>query len=210
MELKKKEQGKNKNRFNIWKFLLANKLLTAIGMIALLMVVVLGIGKSYVAESKTTKLGFEDIGELATQSAYVTEVNVTKAARNLFGMEIPFTQSKYVYSYDVNIKAGFNFNEIEWKEMNHVIEVKLPEAKILSTEIDMDSCKIYHEDESIFRQITLSENNKALAELKKNAEKDAISNGLLENAYENAEKILTPFFEKEYDLKEYKIKFIKK
>ena len=74
----------------------------------------------------------------------------------------------------------------------------------------MDSCKIYHEDESIFRQITLSENNKALAELKKNAEKDAISNGLLENAYENAEKILTLFFEKEYDLKEYKIKFIKK
>ena len=29
-----------------------------------------------------------------------------------------------------------------------------------------------------------------LKERKKNAEKDAISNGLLENAYENAEKIL--------------------
>ena len=113
-------------------------------------------------ESKTTKIGFEDIGELATQSAYCTEVNVTEAAREFFGVEIPFTESKYIYSYDIVIKAGFNFEEIEWKLNDHRIEVKLPETKILSSEIDLDSFKLYHEDESIFRQITMNENNEAL------------------------------------------------
>ena len=57
-----------------------------------------------VSGNKLTKLGFEDIGELATQAAYCTEVNVTEGARELFGLTIPFTQSKYVYSYDVVIK----------------------------------------------------------------------------------------------------------
>ena len=46
--------------------------------------------------------------------------------------------------------------------------------------------------------------------MQKQAEKDAVSNGLLENAKSNAETILKEFFAKEYDLKEYKITFREK
>ena len=46
----------------------------------------------------------------------------TKATRNLFGMEIPFTESKYIYSYDVEVKAGIDFADIEWKETNHKLK----------------------------------------------------------------------------------------
>ena len=67
-------------------------------------------------ESKTTKIDFKDIGELATQSAYTTVVNVEEASRNLLGIQIPFTESKYIYSYDVEVKAGIDFADIEWKE----------------------------------------------------------------------------------------------
>lgn len=160
-----------------------------------------------VSESKTTKIGFEDIGEMATQSAYCTEVNVTEDAKELYGMRIPFTQSKYIYSYDIVIKAGYDFNEIEWKEKNKTIEVKLPEAKVLSNELDMDSFKVYHEEESIFSKITLEENNDAVKKMKLNAQENAIANGLLENARSNAETMLTGFFADEYDLDEYKIVF---
>lgn len=82
-------------------------------VLAVLAVIALGVGKYFMTGSKTVRIGFEDIGELATQSAYCTEVNVTEAARELFGVEIPFTESKYIYSYAINIKAGFNFEEIE-------------------------------------------------------------------------------------------------
>ena len=105
------------------------------------------------------------------------------------------------------IRAGLDFTEIEWEERNGRIEVRLPEIRILSSEIDLDSFKVYHEDESIFRQVTLEENNEALRTLQQTAVQDAIANGLLENARNNAETILTGFFASAYDMSEYAIEF---
>lgn len=170
--------------------------------------VVLGAKSVLSADGKTTALGFEDIGELATQSAYCTEVEVTEASRELFGVSIPFTQSKYIYSYDVVIKAGLNFADITWQEENGTIRITLPEIQVLSSEIDLDSLKVYHEDESLFRPITLKENNAALADLKVRAEEDAISHGLLDAARDNARQILTGFFAQQYDLTEYRPQFV--
>jgi len=171
---------------------------------------IIGYKRFISSESKTTKIGFENIGELATQSAYCTEINVTDTSRKLFGNIIPFTQSKYTYSYNVVIKAGFDFSEIEWIVKDTTIEVKLPESKILSSEIDMNSFKIYQEAESIFNQITMTENNEALKDLQRTAEENAVANGLLKNARSNAETILTSFFGNVYDLKVYKISFTDK
>ena len=159
------------------------------------------------ADGRTARLGVEAIGELATQSAYCTEVEVTEASRELFGVTIPFTQSKYIYSYDVVIKAGLDFTDVSWSEQDGTIRVTLPEIRVLSNEIDLDSLKVYHEDESLFRNITLEENNAALADLKARAEQDAIGNGLLEEARDNAQQILTAFFANQYDLTEYRLEF---
>ena len=49
-----------------------------------------------------------------------------------------------------------------------------------------------------------------MAQLKETAEKDAVANGLLDNARENAETILTSFFAGVYDMDEYEIVFIDK
>ncbi len=73
--------------------------------------------------------------------------------------------------------------------------------------IDLDSFKVYHEQESIYNQITLEENNEALEGLKQAAEEEAVSNGLLENARSTAETILTEFFRNVYDLDKYTIVF---
>ena len=189
------------------KLFLAKNAFKLILLLAVIAAFVFGATRYFQTQSRTTKIGFEDIGELATQSAYCTEVNVTEAARELFGLTIPFTQSKYVYSYDILIKAGFDFKEIEWQENENTVEVRLPEAKILSSEIDLDSFTIYLEDESIFREITMTENNEALKSMQQSAEEDAVANGLLENARSNAETILTGFFGNVYDLNEYEIVF---
>ena len=207
MERKNRKEKKTKNS-KVSRFVSRNfgTILKLALLIAIVAAIGVGVRVINVSESKTTKIGFEDIGEMATQSAYCTEVNVTEDAKELYGMRIPFTQSKYIYSYDIVIKAGYDFNEIEWKEKNKTIEVKLPEAKVLSNELDMDSFKVYHEEESIFSKITLEENN-AVKKMKLNAQENAIANGLLENARSNAETMLTGFFADEYDLDEYKIVF---
>lgn len=177
-------------------------------VILLAAAVALGAKTVLSADGRTARLGFEDIGELATQSAYCTEVEVTEASRELFGVTIPFTQSKYIYSYDVVIKAGLDFTDVTWSQQDGTIRVTLPEIRVLSNEIDLDSLKVYHEDESLFRNITLEENNAALADLKARAEQDAIGNGLLEEARDNAQQILTAFFANQYDLTEYRLEFI--
>ena len=141
-------------------------------------------------ESKVTKFGFEDIGELATQEMIGTVVHTEKTAQSLFGIEIPFTQSQYIYSYDFDIKAGYDFSYIKYEikddEENKEILIYLPEAKILSTEILTDSFEVYYEKESIFKRITLSDNNVALKDMKKLAEDNAVSNGIYEKAKSNA------------------------
>lgn len=115
-----------------------------------------------------------------------------------------------IYSYDIVIKAGIDFEEIEWSEKGKKIEVKLPEVKILSSEINPDSMKIYYEEESIFRQISLEENNEAQSKMRQQAEEDAINSGLLDNARSNAETILRSFFASQYDLQEYEVVFVDK
>lgn len=186
---------------------LLGKALAGLLILAAIVAVIIGIKKVAFSENQTTKIGFENIGELATQSSYCTQVNVTDSSKKLFGASIPFTNSKYIYSYGITIKAGYDFNEIDWNEKGNIIEVKLPEVKILSSEIDQDSFKVYHEDESVFNQVTLEGNNEALTKLKEQAQTDAIESGLFENARDNAETILTSFFGNVYDLNEYEIVF---
>lgn len=203
----KNNREKREGGSGFFKLYLTQKAVKIILIIAVIVILFIGVSRYFLTESRTTKLGFEDIGELATLTAYCTEVNVTEAARELFGMTIPFTQSKYIYSYDIQIKAGLDFEEIEWEVNGSTIEVRLPETKILSSEIDLDSFKVYLEDESIYREITLEENNEALKSMKQSAEDDAVANGLLENARSNAETILTGFFGNVYDMDEYEIVF---
>lgn len=167
------------------------------------------IGNKFTTESKPTKLTLEDIGELATQSAYVTEVNLTEDARDIFGLEIPFTQSKTIFSYDVVIKAGINFADIQYSvnDTAKTISVTLPECKILSNEIQTDSFKLYHEAESIFTPITVEDVNSSISSLTEDAEQTALDNGILDEARTNAESILTGFFGQQYEPNEYEITF---
>lgn len=186
---------------------LKNIVLIALVVVLAITVVGLGFKVSHTTESKTTKLGFEDIGEFATQSAYCTEVSATANARKLFGHNLPFTQSNIVFSYDVVIKAGYDFSAITWDVHDTTITVKLPEVKVLSCEVKEDSFKKYVEDESIFTPFTLDDNNNAMKALKETAQTDAIANGLYENARSNAETILTTFFSSAYDMDQYTIEF---
>lgn len=178
-------------------------------LVVVLAIAVAGLGfkVTHTTESKTAKLGFEDIGEFATQSAYCTEISSTANARKLFGRNVPFTQSKIVFSYDVVIKAGYDFSAITWDVKDTTITVKLPEVKVLSNEVKEDSFKVYVEDESIFTPYTLQDNNDAVKNLKEDALNTAVQNGLYENARTNAETLLTTFFASAYDMNEYTIEF---
>lgn len=179
---------------------------------ALVVVLILAVGaislQEYLStDSKTTKLGFENIGELATQVSYVTEVSVIDKSLVVWKVELPWTKSKYIFSCDFIIKAGFDFKEIDWETTGKTIKVTLPEVKVLSREMVNDSTKVFHEDSNIFTPNTLENNLDALNKMEQNAEATARKNGLFDNAKSNAEAMLTSFFGSVYDMNEYQIEF---
>ena len=160
--------------------------------------------------SKTTSFGLKDIGELATQAGYFTTVQTISKSRDIAGWEVPLTQSNYVYSYDGTIKAGIDFGDIETEvdEENHIITIRFPEFRILSTEIDESSFKIYNDGTNLFTTLRVEDVNKSNAELKNEAQKTALNNGILESARANAEVLVRGFLASMYDLTVYSIKFL--
>ena len=159
--------------------------------------------------SKVTAFNVKDIGELATQAGYFTRVQTIRKSREVLGIEVPGTQSNYVYSYDGTIKAGYDFSRIttEVDEKNHVITVALPPCEILSTEIDENSFVLYNDGTNLFTSLKLEDVDKSNAELKKAARETAIKNGILENARSNAELLIRGFLSGVYDLNTYEVRF---
>ena len=167
---------------------------------------------NYVSDEKITEIGFENIGELATQSVTTTTVRVETKDLKLFNVSIPLTQSKYIYTYNTTIKAGINFSDVNWQlgdtdDTSHNIYVDIPEVKTLSADIDLDSFKVLHEENNIFSPITLTEHNDSLIQLRENALSDAINSGLYDRALDNAKTILTSFISQVYPSNEYNIIF---
>ena len=167
---------------------------------------------NYVSDEKITEIGFENIGELATQSVTTTTVRVETKDLKLFNVSIPLTQSKYIYTYNTTIKAGINFSDVKWQlgdtdDTSHNIYVDIPEVKTLSADIDLDSFKVLHEENNIFSPITLTEHNDSLIQLRGGALSDAINSGLYDRALDNAKTILTSFISQVYPSNEYSIIF---
>lgn len=201
-QLVRKEKEFNQKLFKAKVIAIAIAVLVlVIGILVALVVHFLDI------DSNPTEIGFEDIGELNTQSACVTVVNTISDPRKLFGVNIPLTESKYIYSYNVIVKAGLDFSKIKWKVKNETIVVNLPKPKVTSCYIDEESMQIYLEKESIFSPITLNEEQEARLELTKKGKKAAIDNGLFENTKDNAEVLLTALFKKNREYKDYEIEF---
>ena len=160
-------------------------------------------------ESRNIAFGLKDMGELVTQAGYFTNVQSSTSTRRLFGMDIPFTTSKYIYSYDGVVKAGLDFAgiEVQVDDANRTVTVRLPEIEILDVNIDNDSLKIYDESQSIFTPLHISDVNEAQIELKEQVRQTAIDNGILEEAEKNARTIISGFLSGTMDLKNYTIQF---
>lgn len=142
--------------------------------------------------SRTVDFGLKNIGELATQAGYYTNVQVIENAANLWGWNIPLTQSKCIYSYDGVIKVGYDFEkiEIDTNDRTKTITVRLPEAVVISNQVIDGSLKVYDERHSIFTPFSVSDTDEAMSMLKAEGLQNAVNNGIYEAARENAEVLL--------------------
>ena len=188
--------------------LLTTKIKIIIAVVASVLLMGIGVyaGIQLGKNTKNTQpqavvLSFRDIGELATTSAYITEVNEINDPKKFFEITIPFTTSRLIVSETYIIKAGYDFEKIipeikePVEEETGTIHIALPEPTILSNEARPETRKIWLESESIFNNIPEEKRNELEIQMKHDAEATAIGNGLYDEARENAEKVLKSFID---------------
>lgn len=185
------------------------------GIIVLILIVVLalGINYSYVfnKEADTLSIGFKNVGQLVTQSAFIRVLEDSTVNRKIFEkFEIPFTESRKMFSYIVQVDAAINFEEISIEDINEstkTIKVKLPHAKVYNATPDLKSFKSYIDSESLFSRIDSEKYNEALKDLTNQGKQDAINNKLLEKADENGKNIIESFIKSNKKYKEYNVEY---
>ena len=154
--------------------------------------------------------GLNDMGFLVTQEYYFTEVMSFSSVKQFFGMDLPFTESNYLASYDGTILAGIDFTKIqvEKREEEKKILLTLPEATMQSVDVDPDSFVLYSEKDGLGNHISVKDYNRSLSELEKNAAQKALDRGVLEKANENAQQVVRNFVGGLVDLREYQLNFV--
>lgn len=198
------EKKENISKKSMHKKIRLISFISILGIFLLIVGFYVGSKYSLRDSSDPVKLSFENIGKLATQSAHETMINEINDSRKFLGtnIQIPFTQNKYIYTYNVAVDAGYDFRKIKApKYVGEKIIIELPKAEILKAEVDHSSLKVYEEDKNCFTPLTLDKINAQEKKMQENAKQNAIDNGIYDLAYANAKKVITNFV---HSFKEYK------
>lgn len=127
-----------------------------------------------------------EIRELATVTYAYTNMAQFESSNDFYGMKVPFTTKSFILTYDGTIKAGVDLDGAAVDVSGTAVTITLPEARILSHEIDEDSVEVFDEKTSIFNPFTVEDFTSFQADQKAAMEERALSRGLLEEARRKA------------------------
>ena len=136
-----------------------------------------------------------NISELAVLSTQYSNAASFSDAKEIQGWQIPLTESKFVITYDGEIKAGVDMEDVVITVEDNIVDVTLPEAEILSHEIDPDSVRVLDEKSSIFNPVSVGDFAQFEGDQKEIMEKKYVEQGLLLDAHDRAEDFIKKLFE---------------
>ena len=121
------------------------------------------------------------ISELASVAYLYTDMGQFENSGEFYGHTIPFTTKKFILTYD-----GVDLRQAEVSVSGGQVQVTLPEAEILSHELDENSVEIFDQRTSIFNPFTVEDFTSFQAAQKAEMEAKALEGGLLKEAKEKA------------------------
>lgn len=188
-DIKKESKRYYKKRKKIPKFI---KRLLFIILLFFLIVLAFHYSKTLQHEETILDFGFKDVGELVTQEWYGRVLEDSSKDRKLFNkFSIPFTNSRIIFSLDVEVTAGLDFQEIEYDFLKeNMIKIKLPKTKIYKYYQVPNTFKDYLDDESWFTNFSSKERHDLEDAVVEKGKATALESGLLEKADKNAKKII--------------------
>lgn len=127
------------------------------------------------------------ISEWASAAYQYTNMAQFESSNDFYGMRVPFTTKRFILTYDGEITAGVNMNDVSVDVSGERVTVRLPRAEILSHEIDEASVEVFDEKTSIFNPFTVEDFTAFQADQKVAVEEKALAKGLLDTAQKKAE-----------------------
>ena len=183
-----------------------------IGAAAVALLLAIGVIKTGRNYTEPGIKGFElkDIGELATESATFSMTVPVETAREeeIFGYSftVPGTKNTHYITYNVLIKAGLDFSEIQMSVdgKEHVIRLKLPKVRILSTEVYFSGRE---GTSNPLSQLSPEEAEKIRKEVIPDAEKTAKDGDIFDKAKESAQNLIYRLLAGAYDMSVYTVDY---
>lgn len=133
-----------------------------------------------------------EISELATAEYMFTDAAKFSDSKQIKNWDIGITEKSFIMKWSGTIKAGIDLEKIDVRVENdeQKIVITLPNAEILSYEVDQDSVEVLEEKNNIFNRISVNDKIKFDAACEEAMKERAIENGILDKALKYAENII--------------------
>lgn len=149
------------------------------------------------------------VKELTTLKYKYTNVGTFENQQEFYGVKLPFTQKKFIISYDGEVNAGINLEkaQISLDESEKKINIQIPHAIILNHVIDENSLTIFDEKNSLFNQLEIKDFSDFRKDEMAKVEKDLEEKGFLADADEKTKEAITEILKINPLLEDYTIEF---
>lgn len=158
------------------------------------------------------EFNFKDVGNLVVQEFRTRVMEDSSKDRKIFDwVSIPFTESRLIFSIDVEVLSSIDFEKITYdikqRENKDIIEITLPHAVLYKAYEVPNSFKSYLDSESWFTNISSSEQQKLKDQMVEKGKQEAISLGLLEKADKYAKILITNMVLSNAKTKSFEVEF---
>lgn len=134
--------------------------------------------------------------ELSTVKYNYTNIVEYKNNIQLKGLDIPFTNKKFIVKYSGYIKAGIDLETLEIKvDDKNTIRVSMDKPKIIENIISEEDVYFFDEKDSIFNKLSFKDLYSVLIDEKEKMKEEALEKGLLNDAEKNGKEIIKSFLE---------------
>ncbi|MCF0135505.1 MAG: DUF4230 domain-containing protein [Lachnospiraceae bacterium] len=175
------------------------------------------VEEEYVVDAEVIQQEINSIGELATIEYKYTGLGTIDGSEYfdtfLGDITVPFSTKTIVVTMDGTIKVGITVEDIaiSVNEASKTITVTLPEAGILSNELDENSLIVYNETTQIFNELTMEDSANIRQQIKESGQSNALRNGVLSLALDKTEQLVFSLIHAMPDvLNYYSVEFVRK
>lgn len=165
------------------------------------------VGKFWPSNEIPTKVSsdllsqqIQNISELATIEYNYTNMGKFENQSTFYGWKVPFTTKSFIVSYDGKVKAGIDMNKVDIVIKGKTIHITVPQASILSHEIDEKSIEVFDETKNIFNQISITDYHQFTIDQKEKIENNLKEKGFIEESQIKVESVLKTFIKSSYEL----------